>query len=68
MGAPPFFSQTAWSRYTAYFQHGGQRWEAGCDLAHISTELPPMIRQYIETFRWDGETLDLHSGEQTPED
>lgn len=48
------FDDPAWSVYTMYFQRGGEWWYVRYGLADECTELPPMVRQYIETFRWDG--------------
>lgn len=47
------FDDPARSVYTLYFQHGGQWWIAEYGLARRCTDVPPMIRLYLDTFRCD---------------
>jgi hypothetical protein len=43
----------AWSQYTLQFPHGKNWYELKYGIAEERTALPPMVRQYINTFRWE---------------
>jgi hypothetical protein len=43
----------AWSEYDLYLRHGGNWYHVTYGLAAERTTLPPMIRRYIGTLRWD---------------
>jgi hypothetical protein len=62
-GAPAFermhvvrhdtFDDPPWSEYELRFDRGGRWWSVTYGFKRETTELPPVIRQYIETLRWD---------------
>jgi hypothetical protein len=64
-GAPAFermrvvrhntFDDPPRSEYELHFDRGGRWWSVTYSLQREATELPPMIRQYIETLRWESE-------------
>jgi hypothetical protein len=53
---PVFMDKPAWSQYRAYFRHGGQWWCARYGIAREFRTVPAMVRQYLNTFRWDPPT------------
>ena len=50
------FDDPAWSRYTMYFLHREQWWVVEYGIALECDTLPDMIRQYIDTIRWEDES------------
>jgi len=47
------FDDPAWSRYTMYCQHDGRWWTVTYGLAQECEVLPSIVRQYINTIRWE---------------
>src|SRR4051794_38394481 len=54
------FDDPAWSEYILYARHGEQWYEVRYGIAEERTELPGMIRRFLNTLRWD----DGHAGQQ----
>jgi hypothetical protein len=46
------FDDPAWSEYRMYFQHEGRWYEIEYGVAEERTELPPIVRSYLNTLRW----------------
>ncbi len=47
------FDDPPLSTYTLYFQRHEEWWVASYFLAESLTEVPPMVRRYIETLQWE---------------
>jgi hypothetical protein len=54
------FDDPAWSEYILYARHGERWYEVRYGIAEERTELPGMIRRYLNTLRWD----DGHAGQR----
>lgn len=47
------FDDPAWSEYILFVRHGGSWYMVTYGIAEERTELPDVVRRYLDTLRWD---------------
>jgi hypothetical protein len=60
------FDDGAWSQYSLQFPRAGDWYELKYAIADERTALPDMVRQYINTFRWDDNVPETTNDDRSP--